>query len=236
MRATGFQACSGPQPQAHAPGRFQGVASGKGRVVAGGPLRGAGVARVEAAGLHGLHGQPVQRFPQGLAAGGPGDGHEIQDAFVLAEHLVAQPLDERRDQAARHRGDQVDPVGRERGGEHGHGQDQPGTKSGLLGVDAEKFAVGQLLRAADVQGQPGGGRVFQAAREVGEHVGNGDGLAGRVHPAGRDHHGQAVHEVADDFEGGAAGTENHGRPKAGRLGGSALAGCAPPRPAIAGGG
>ena len=44
---------------------------------------------------------------------------------------------------------------------------------------------------------------------------DGDGLHRGVDPTGGEHHRQAVHQVAQDFEGRAAGTQDHGGPQEG---------------------
>ena len=159
----------------------------------------------------------VQGLAQGLADGGAYQRNQFENTLVRADHLVAQPFDERRCQSAGHGRDQIDPVGGKGRGEHGHGQDQPGPQPGLLGVEPEQLAVREPVRAADVQDQSCRGRGFQAADKVAEHIRDGDWLAECVHPAGRDHDRQAVHEVAHDFKGCAARAQNHGGPEPGGL-------------------
>jgi hypothetical protein len=78
-------------------------------------------------------------------------------------------------------------------------------------VDAEQLGVGHHLRPADGQGEPDRGRIVQTADEVAQDVADGDGLAARAHPARSDHQRQALHQVADDLEGGAARAQNHRR-------------------------
>ena len=85
----------------------------------------------------------------------------------------------------------------------------------LLGINVEKPAVGEDLGAADIEGLSLYGVVFQAALEIVEHVGDGDGLHRVVDPAGGQHDGEAVHQVAHDLKRGAPRPQDHGGPQEG---------------------
>ena len=76
-----------------------------------------------------------------------------------------------------------------------------------------RLAVGQHVRAADLDDAPGARGRVQRGDQVVEHVANGDGLNARVEPARADHHRQALGQVADDFERQAAGAHDHWRAK-----------------------
>ena len=65
----------------------------------------------------------------------------------------------------------------------GQNQDEAFRQPGLLGIDVEQFTPGKHLRTADLIHLAGGLRVFQAAGQILDDVGDGDGLALGIHPA-----------------------------------------------------
>lgn len=66
---------------------------------------------------------------------------------------------------------------------------------------AQHVLVAQHLGTADIQDAPLGCWQVQHGHEVGEEIGERDWLCARPHPARRQHHGQVVDEIADDFKG-----------------------------------
>ncbi|CAM5717055.1 hypothetical protein SALBM217S_02633 [Streptomyces griseoloalbus] len=160
-----------------------------------------------------------QRQPQRLVEGQrPAGGvrHVPRDVVLTAHHLVAQRLGERPGDTGGHRGDQPDPVARQPGGEHRHRHDDPPAQTGDLGVAAHHVAVRQHVRAADVEGPVDVGRHRGRGDQVAQHVAHRDGLGTGVHPAGRDHHGQPLGQIAQHLERRRPRADDDGRPQHGR--------------------
>jgi hypothetical protein len=154
---------------------------------------------------------------QGLAQGfSKADGLDVwkerMGRVVPADRFVAHAFDELAGDLAGHGGHQAEPVGGEPGRQDGHGEDDP-PETALLGVGLHHLAVGEDVGASDFDDLAGKVLPLQGGREVAEDVGDGDGLAPAVHPAGGHHDGKALHEVTDRLEGEAAGADDHRRPE-----------------------
>ena len=127
---------------------------------------------------------------------------------VADDHLVAQPLDERPRYLRRDGRDQVDPVGRQRGRQDGHRLQVP-PEAARLRVARHHVAVGEHVRAADLDHAAGAPGHVERGDQVAQQVVHGDRLHARVHPLRADHHRQPLGEVADHLERDAAGADHH---------------------------
>lgn len=137
-------------------------------------------------------------------------GHPGGDVVLVADDLVLEGFGEGAGDGAGHRGDQADPVAGQPRGEDRYGQDEPLGQPVDAGVAAHHVEVGEDVGAADVEGSADLGRHPGAADQVAQHVADGDGLDTGAHPAGGDHHGQPLGQVAEHLEGGRAGADDDG--------------------------
>ena len=140
-------------------------------------------------------------------------GHVAGDVVLAADHLVPQRLDERPREAARHRRDQADPQAGQAGREHRYGEDdapgQPGDGGVARIISSYVRTSGPPMSKVRLTSAGSAG----AADEVAQHVADGDRLDPDAHPAGRDHHRQALGQVAQHLERGRAGSDDHGGPQ-----------------------
>jgi hypothetical protein len=130
---------------------------------------------------------------------------------VADDDLVAEALDERPGDPGGDRRDEADPVGG-KPGRQDRDRDHEAAQAAQAGIGPHHVAVGEDVRAADLD-DPAHLRAVERAGEVVEDVADADRLAAGAHPARRDHHRQALSEVAEDLERGAAGADDHRRPE-----------------------
>lgn len=95
-------------------------------------------------------------------------------------------------------------------GEDRYGQDETPGQPVDPGVAAHHVEVGEDVGAADVEGAADLGRHAGAADQVAQYVADADGLDPGAHPAGGDHHGQSLGQVAEHLEGGRARADDDG--------------------------
>ena len=144
----------------------------------------------------------------GLLVGPQLDGDAGAEVRGEVDHeVVAEAIDERAGNARGDRRHEVEPVRGEARAQDGHRDDEQLSPHHPR-EPREQVLVAHHLGAADIAGVVAGRLGAGEAHEVLDEVVEGDGLRQRADPAGRDHHGQVVHEVADDLEGGGAGTDD----------------------------
>ena len=129
-------------------------------------------------------GDPLQGYPDSLAAIQQLLGDQVPEAIIPADHRVGQACRQGLGQGRGDGGHQVNPVGTQPGREHRHRDDQAPVEVGLFGVDIHQLPVGHHFRSADVEGLPPGLVTFQAADQVGENIADRDGLYRGVLPNG----------------------------------------------------
>lgn len=72
------------------------------------------------------------------------------NSIVPADHIILKPLDKQNHYASRHQGYEMHAMERRTGREHGHRENESG-ESAHPCVEKHHFAIGQYVRAADVQ-------------------------------------------------------------------------------------
>ncbi len=118
-------------------------------------------------------------------------------------------LDERDGDAARHRGDQVDPLRGQPRGEQRHREHQAPRQACDRGVAVHHLQVGEDVGTADVETP-----VHRAGEELGgvgevvQHVAHRDRLYVVVHPSRGDHYRESFAEVAQHLETGRSGADD----------------------------
>ena len=177
------------------------------------PRRGAGViVGVIGRVATGLISRFIERVSCGVGEAREGEREQASNAVVARDRRVAQPLDERACDARADRRDEVQPVRGQPRAEHGHLDDQrplPAEPRDLL----DHLSVGDDLRAADVEALAERLRPARDAREVADHVGEGDRLGRGRDPSRRDHHREPVDEGDDRLECGTAAADDDGGPQ-----------------------
>jgi hypothetical protein len=101
----------------------------------------------------------------------------------------------------------VQPVRGQPRSQHGHLEDERAPSADARDA-RDHFAVGERLRAADVEALAERLRPTGDAVEVVDHVVEGDRLRRRGEPSRRDHHREAVDEGDDRLERGAAAADD----------------------------
>ena len=173
-----------------------------------------GRVRPRPARLHLAGADPLQRQGDGpVEVGEPALGrrHELVDVVLGGDDLVDERVDEGHGRRAGHRGHQVDPVRRQARGQHRDRQHRPSRQLRHLGEALHHLQVGQDVGAADVERPVDLGRQRHRLDQVVQDVADGDGLDAVVHPGRREHHGQALGEVAQHLEARRPRPEDHRR-------------------------
>jgi hypothetical protein len=150
---------------------------------------------------------PVEGEPQRPRVGERLQTERAGRLRVADDDLVAEALDERSGDGRGHRRDEAHPVGEARC--HDRHRDHQAPQAAQPGVRSHHVAIGQHVGATDLDDARDLGVVGRPDQVV-EHVADADGLAARGHPAGGDHDGQPLGEMAEDLERGAAGADDHG--------------------------
>jgi hypothetical protein len=109
-----------------------------------------------------------------------------------------------------------EPETREPGREERH-RDDPAADAELQRVLAHQLLVGDLVGAADLEHRAAVELDVKSRDEVIEHVLDRDRLRRGAHPARRDHHRQALDQLAKHFEGEAARADHDRGPELDRL-------------------
>ena len=151
----------------------------------------------------------LQGLLNGFAVGALADRDQfLQFVRPLRDEIVLQSVDQRTGDARRHRGDQIQPVGRQPGRQYRQGHNAHGAVHDLAKL-AQELCVGERLGTdgvVDVRLA-----VVLAAQQpdqVVEQIVESDWLAARADPARREHQRQVIDEVADHFEGGRTGAND----------------------------
>ena len=109
-----------------------------------------------------------------------------------------------------------EPEARQPGGEERH-RDDPPADADLPRVLAHQLLVGDLVGAADLEHRAAVELDVERRDEVVEHVLDRDRLRFRAYPARRDHHRQALDQLAKHLEGEAARADHDRGPELDRL-------------------
>ena len=136
--------------------------------------------------------------------------HEPLRVVVAAHHAIAKALRKRLGDAGSERRDEVDPQRTEPRREDRHGDHEAPAKPEGLGHLPHDLRVAPDVRAADVDGAPGGGGSLERGDQVVQHVAHRDRLRLGSDPPRRDHHRKALDEVAHDLERRGARADDHG--------------------------
>ena len=113
---------------------------------------------------------------------------------------MLEGLDQGAREASRHRCHEADPVARQARGQEIDGQDESLGQARYSGVTLHHVLVGHDLGSTDVERAIDLGRQISREHEIAEHVADRDGLSALAHPAGGDHGGQTLGEIAQHFE------------------------------------
>ncbi len=153
--------------------------------------------------------QPGQRQFHGSLIVERLDLREDPRSTVIAhDHLIAQTFDQWFGDRGRYRRDQMHPIGRKAWGQHGY-RNEPALQTARFGVAEHHVAVGQHIRAADLDGLPDACGRFQRGNQILQHVTDADGLDASVKPTRADHHRQTFDQITDQLKGDAARTDDH---------------------------
>ena len=176
--------------------------------------RRAGPLALRPARLHGRLLDPLQRHGDGRPEAEQPlrrIGHVLGDVVLPADDLGAERTDERPGQRVRNGRDQTDPVAGQTRSEERHPDDDPAAQAGHGGEALHHVAVGDDVRAADVEAPVDLGRQRRTADQVVQHVLHRDRLQPCVHPPRGDHHRQPLGEVAQHLERRRSAAENDRR-------------------------
>ena len=125
------------------------------------------------------------------------------------DDVVSESLDEGAGYLGGNGGEPVHPIGGEARRENGDGNHSPAETAGV-GVAQHQAAIGGDVCAADFDDAAFALGLVEGGDQVCEEVVDGDGLDAGVDPLGANHNRQAFGQVADHFEGDAAGADDDG--------------------------
>ena len=128
--------------------------------------------------------------------------HQPLRGVIGHNHPVFQPLRQWSGDAIGDGRHQVDPERAQPWSEHRHRQDDPAAEAKLLGHHPHQLLVRHDIGPPDLQRLADGLRHLEAADQPVENIADRHGLALRLHPLGRDHDWQPLHQVAEDLERG----------------------------------
>ena len=214
IRRIGRNACAGGDWHVHRAGVDQTLAVSDAAVAL--RLQARGGDRVRPAGFRELavlvRESPRDRLPVAARL----DREGASGVRASDDGLVGKAVDQLATDAGVDGRHEPEPEARQPGGEERH-RDDPAAEAELPRVLAHQLLVGDLVGAADLEHRAALELDVERCDEVVEHVLDRDRLRLGAHPARRDHHRQALDELAEHLEGEASRADHDRGPELDRL-------------------